>query len=30
MQSKAVTVDDYFKEVPKERLAVLNKIRQLA
>ena len=29
MQSKAVTVDDYLKEVPKERLSVLNKIKQL-
>jgi hypothetical protein len=29
MQSKAATVDDYLKEVPKDRLPVLYKIRQL-
>src|SRR5688572_19017801 len=29
MQSKAATVDEYLKEVPKERLPAINKIRQL-
>lgn len=29
MQSKATTVDDYLKDVPKDRLDALNKIRQL-
>jgi uncharacterized protein YdhG (YjbR/CyaY superfamily) len=29
MQSKAATVDEYLKEVSKERLPAINKIRQL-
>jgi uncharacterized protein YdhG (YjbR/CyaY superfamily) len=29
MQSKAITVDDYFLEIPAERLAAMKKLRKL-